>query len=271
MCLPAPAQAQDDGLPPGFDPTLAAEFEQELIAILNENGVTGVSVDNLADLIGQPGDVDLAPGVPLLIAAGEAAARLAVDGDVDGGGDSSLTGPCMGLTMSFDRDGDVIDIAADFDDPSPPIDLLEFYASHGSTVKAALTASNPYKVDVDGFVVYAGAAQDGSGAGPRNHTWEITTFGSTLDSGSDDNADGKNRNVGAIDLGKQLPAPAKVNALFKIEGDLIADNGFACRGSGYLETVGGAPIAQIAGGLLVLIGGLGVLINARPARTWRAG
>lgn len=265
LFLPAAARAQD--LPPGFDADLAAQFEAELRAILTENGVTGVSVDNLDEMIGEPGDLDLPPGEPLLLFASEEALRLA-EGKVEGDGDSQLTGPCMGLTMSFDGAGNVIDMAADFDDAAPPIDMLEYYESKGTTVKAALTASNPYKVDVNGFVVYAGIA-GGDGDGPRNHTWQITTFGTALDSGGDDNPDGNNRNSGGINMGKQLPPLVKVNALFKIEGDMSAPNGFECVGSGYFETVGADPLAQIVGGVLALLGGLGVLFNARPARTWR--
>jgi hypothetical protein len=264
LSLPNPAHAQDEGLPPEFV-ELAEQFKAELLSILTENGVTNVSVDNLDELIGDPGDLDLPPGDPLLV-VGEQAVQL-LEGQIDDEGDSQLTGPCMGLTMSFDGDGVMIDMAADFDEDRPPIDMLAFYESNGETVQAALTASNPYKVDVDGFVVYAGVA-GGTGGGPQNHVWEITTFGTALDSGGDDNPEGENRNAGGLNLGDQLPAVAKVNALFKIEGEMVADGGFECVGSGYFETTGGAPIAQIAGGLLALLGGLGVLFNARPARTW---
>ena len=266
LSMPSTAHAQDE-LPPGFDLELAAQFEAELLSILTENGVTDVSVDNLEDLVGEPGDLDLPEGTPLLVAASKEALALA-NGDIQGDGDSELTGPCMGLTMSFDDKGNMIDMAADFDEAAPPIDMLEFYESDGQTVKAALTASNPYKVHVDGFVVYAGIA-GASGDGPRNHSWEITTFGAALDSGGDDNPEGENRNAGGINMGEQLPGPAKVSAKFKIEGTMTADNGFACKGSGYFQTEGGLPIGQIAGGILTVLGGLGVLFNARPARTWR--
>ena len=63
--------------------------------------------------------------------------------------------------------------------------------------------------------------------------------------------------------------PAKLNALFRIEGSMIADNGFACDGSGYIATTGGTPVLEVAGGGMVLSGGLGAVFNARPARTWR--
>jgi len=264
LSLPAPAHAQDEELPPEFV-ELVEQFQAELLTMMTENGLTDVSVESLDNLLGEPGDLDLPPGEPILV-VGEDAVRL-LEGQVDDEGDSQLTGPCMGITMSFNEDGVMIDMAADFDEDRPPIDMLEFYESSGETVQAALTASNPYKVDVNGFVVYAGIA-GGAGDGPRNHTWDITTFGTALDSGGDDNPDGENRNAGGLNLGDQLPAVAKVNALFKIEGQMTADDGFECVGSGYFETTGGTPIAQIAGGVLAILGGLGVLFNARPARTW---
>lgn len=261
---PAPAGASSGDLPPDFNAELAQQFEAELVAILSDGGVD-IDPAGLDDLIGEPGDFDAAPGEPVLLAAAADAVSLAL-GDIGGGG-SQLTGPCMGLTMSFDDDGNVIDMAADFDAAAPPIDLLEYYESGGTSVKRAFTADNPYSVHVNGFVVYAGIAGD-AGNGPRNHTWEITTFGQALDEGGDDNPDGENRNAGGISLKDQLPTAAKVNALFRISADMTAEAGFACAGSGFFETTGGAPIAQVAGGVLVLLGGLGAFFNARPARTW---
>ena len=256
--------AEGEDLPPGFDLDLAVLFEAELVAILTDGGVA-VDPANLDDLIGEPGDFDAAPGEPVLLAAAGDAAVLALS-EV-GGGDSSLTGPCMGLTMSFDDTGALIDMAADFNEAAPPIDLLEYYASGQQNAPRAFTADNPYMVHVDGFVVYAGIAGP-PGGGPRNHVWEITTFGQALDEGGDDNPDGENRNAGGISLAEQLPAGAKVSALFKIDGSITADGGFACAGDGYFETVGGTPVLQVAGGVLVLLAGLGAFFNARPARTW---
>lgn len=261
----APVLAQDTGVPPEFDAELAAEFEAELLGMLGS--ATGQPVDPaaFAGLSGLPGDLDLAPGELAVRMAGDAVA-VTSSGDVGGG--SSLTGPCMGLALSFDGDGQLIDAAADFDPDGAPVDLWAYYESGGADVRAAFTAKNPFEVDVNGFVAYTGVAGT-AGNGPRNHTWEITSFGQALDSGGDDNADGKNRNAGTLDLGEQLPAPAKLNALFRIEGSMRADNGFACDGSGYFATTGGAPVLEVAGGVMVLIGGLGAVFNARPARTWR--
>ena len=63
---------------------------------------------------------------------------------------------------------------------------------------------------------------------------------------------------------------AKVNALFYIEADMVADGGFFCIGSGYFETTGGSRTLEGAGVVLVLAMGLGALFNTRPAITWKA-
>ncbi len=261
----APVLAQDTGVPPEFDAELAAQFEAELLGMLGS--ATGQPVDPSAfgTLVGLPGDLDLPPGQLSVTMAGDAHAAAA-SGEVGDG--SSLTGPCMGIALSFDGDGRLIDAAADFDPDGAPVDMYAYYESGGTDVRAAFTAKNPFEIDVNGFVAYTGVA-GAAGDGPRNHTWEITSFGQALDEGGDDNADGENRNAGSLDLGEQLPAPAKVNALFRVEGSMRADNGFACDGSGYVATTGGTPVLEVAGGVMVLIGGLGAVFNARPARTWR--
>ncbi len=260
----APVLAQDTGVPPEFDAELAAQFEAELLDMLGSAAGQPVDPSAFGSLVGLPGDLDLPPGQLSVTMAGDAAA--AASGAVGGG--SSLTGPCMGIALSFDGDGRLIDAAADFDPDGAPVDMFTYYESGGTDVRAAFTAKNPFEVDVNGFVAYTGVA-GAAGDGPRNHTWEITVFGQTLDSGGDANASGQNRNAGSLDLGEQLPAPAKLNALFRIEGSMRADNGFACDGAGYLATTGGAPVLEVAGGVMVLIGGLGAVFNARPARTWR--
>ena len=98
--------------------------------------------------------------------------------------------------------------------------------------------------------------------------WQITSFGNAIDEGGDPNSAGENRNAGGIDLGDQLPGAAKVNALFRISGEMTADGGFACAGTGYFRTTGGTPLAEGAGLALVVLGGLGGVFNARPAKTW---
>lgn len=261
VALGSPSPVAGSALPPDFDADLASEFLDEILDVLGPDGPDDAA--DLDDLLGEPGDLDATPGEPVVLVLAADAAAAAADADDLGG--SSLSGPCQGIAVSFDDEGRIIDIAADFDDAAPPIDLLAYYTD--GTVEAAFTSGNPFRVHVDGAVAYAGVA-GGPGAGPRNHTWSITTFGQALDSGGDDNPDGENRNAGAVDLGEQLPAAAKVSAKFRISGKMVADDGFACTGSGYFETEGGAPIAQAVGGALVVLAGIGLIFNARPARTW---
>lgn len=239
-----------DGAPAGDDAALSEDLEAELAALMDEMGISG----DPADLIGEPGDLDLPPGEPVYLGL----VTAAEDEPLPDGGGSKLTGPCMGVALSFDDEGSLIDAAADFDDAAPPVDLID-----GGQ---AFTAANAYEVHVDGWVVYAGRADPA----PIDHSWYIKTLGVSLDSGGDDNPDAENRNAGSVDLGGTLPAPAKVNALFYMEGEMTADGGFLCEGSGYWATVGGAPALEGAGLVLLLLGGAGLLFNARPARTWRA-
>jgi hypothetical protein len=264
LLLTGPPGTSAESLPPDFDAELAAEFQDELLGILAAGGID-IDAAQLDRLLGAPGDLDVDPGTPVLLVIADDAVQVDAE-DIPGG--SSLTGPCMGIAISFDDEGQIIDIAADFDPDGPPMDLYEYYESDGYTVEAAFTASNPFRVDVNGFVAYAGVA-GAAGDGPRDHTWRITTFGQTIDEGGDDNADGENRNAGGVDLASQLPAAAKVDGLFKISGEMTADDGFACAGSGYFATEGGRPVAQAAGTVLVLLGGLGAFFTARPARTWK--
>ena len=220
-----------------------------------------VSGDEIPDIIGEAGDRDLPPGFMVVVSEG------VVSEDLPGGSGSELTGPCQGIAASLGpSEGggyEVIDIAADFDDAAPPIDLMEPVGSDGYA--QAFTSGNPFIVHVDGFVVYAGQADPP----PIDHDWEIRTFGLSLDQGGDPNPNGKNRNAGTVNLEEDLPAAAKVNALFYIEGDMIADGGFLCVGSGYFKTTGGTRALEGAGVVLVLAMGIGALFNTRPARTWK--
>ncbi len=251
------AGAQDDesdeseGVDEEGQGTLAEDLEAELIALLQENGID-VGTEGLGALIGEPGDLDLPPGEIILPAIIEEYETTEIP---DGGG-SSLTGPCLGVAFSFDGDGGALDAAADFSPALPPYDL------YGGG--QAFTAANPFEVDVNGFVVYAGYAP----TAPTNHVWYVEVQGLNLDAGGDDNEGLEQNNAGSVDLAGQLPAPAKVNALFKIDGSMTADGGFNCAGSGYFRTTGGMPILEVGGILLLGAGALGAIFNARPARTW---
>jgi hypothetical protein len=234
---------------PKTDEELADDFQQELEELLADAGHDG----ELPEIIGEAGDLDLPPGELVYLGAIEATSAE----DTPSGDGSELSGPCMGITMSFGSDGELIDMAADFDEGSPPVDLID-----GGQ---AFTADNPYEVDVDGYVAYAGSAEPA----PINHTWAIRVQGLSLDSGGDDNEDEEDRNAGTVNLADDLPAPAKVNALIAIDGEMNADGGFNCTGSGFIKTVGGYPILGGLGLILLLCGGLGALFNARPAKTWK--
>ena len=243
----------------GFLDEESQESVDEFLLQLGE--LLNVSGDEIPSIIGEPGEDDLPPGFMTVISDG-----IASD-DLPAGSGSELTGPCMGIAASVGpADGggfEVIDIAADFDDPGPPIDLMAPYDSGGYA--QAFTSDNPFEVHVDGFVIYAGRADPA----PINHSWEIRTQGLSLDSGGDPNPNAKNRNAGTVNLEEDLPAAAKVNALFYIEGDMVADGGFSCIGSGYFKTIGGSRALEGAGVVLVLAMGVGALFNTRPARTWK--
>lgn len=235
---------------------IISAFQEQLAELL------AVSGDQIPEILGEPGEDDLPPGIAIWL--GEEAEQVSAELPDDGG--SELVGPCMGIAASVAPDGDgfeVIDIAADFNDPAPPIDVSR--PLDGNSFAQAFTSGNPFTVHVDGFVVYAGRADPA----PINHSWEIRTFGISVDEGGDPNPNAKNRNAGTVNLEEDLPAAAKVNALFYIEADMIADGGFSCIGSGYFETTGGTRTLEGAGIVLVLAMGVGALFNSRPARTWR--
>jgi hypothetical protein len=254
VVLSAPAGAQELELTEE-DLALVEAFEAELTALADEVGVEG----GAPALIGEPGRYDLPPGESVLVGALLAVAPAQGGSFSD---DSSLTGPCQGIAISFDEDGEVIDFAADFDDAAPPIDLLESEVSSGSATQA-FTASNPFEVHVNGYVLYAGRAQPA----PIDHTWEIRTLAVSIDSGGDPNRAAEDRNAGSVNLKDDFPA--KISALFRIEGEMNADDGFACAGAGYFKTVGGTPVLGGVGLVLVLAAGAGAIFNARPARTWK--
>ncbi|MCP3854743.1 MAG: hypothetical protein GY698_08420 [Actinomycetia bacterium] len=257
LVLGSPAVAQGQLEP--ADEAVVSEFFEELAAQL------GIQPGEAFDIIGEPGDDDLPPGAATFL--GEEAIA-GTDSFPEGSG-SSLTGPCLGIAASLaPADGggfELVDLAADFSDGGPPLDLRQAVGADG-TYAQAFTAGNPFIVHVNGIVVYAGRADPA----PINHTWEIVTQGISVDSGGDDNPGAENRNVGSVNLEEDLPGAAKINALFRIEGDMIADGGFACSGDGYFRTIGGSRTLEFGGYVLVLAAGLGALFNTRPARTWKA-
>ena len=175
---------------------------------------------------------------------------------------SSLTGVCGGVAFSYDADNQLIDAAYDAGDDAPPVDLID-----GGQ---AFTDSNRYKVDTNGSVSYFGFAPR-SGDGPMNYEYELTVAGITVDSGTEENANGNNRNGGTIDIGGEVPFPFDAN--IDASGSMTIDSAEFCAGKGKVEFVGNGLMSVPGGiGILVLGTGLiGVFVNARPARTWKVG
>lgn len=176
-------------------------------------------------------------------------------------GSSKLTGPCGGVAFSYDADNQLIDAAYDAGNDAPPVDLID-----GGQ---AFTDSNRYKVDTNGSVTYFGFAPR-SGEGPMNYEYELTVAGITVASDTEENSNGNNRNGGTIDIGGEVPFAfdAKIDA----SGKLIMGGSTWCDGAGKVEFVGNGLMSVPGGiGILVLGTGLiGVFVNARPARTWKA-
>lgn len=179
----------------------------------------------------------------------------------DFGDGSQLTGLCGGWAYSYDKDGQLLDAAVDFGDNTPPIDLLEF--------TQAFTASNRFRVDPRGAVVYYGFAPE-TGDGPLNHSWYIKTSGISLDKGGDPNALLKNRNTGIVDLDKDLPV--KFTANVKVDGHMMSQNQPDCFGKGHVAIEGDGLTDPVGVAALALMGGgfFGLLFNARPAYTYSA-
>ena len=173
---------------------------------------------------------------------------------------SSLEGVCGGYAYSFDENGTLIDSAIALGDGSPPIDTFD-----GGQ---AFTSNNPFQVDTSGTVEYFGFMPR-SGDGPMDHTWVIETSGVSLDSGGDPNANGNNRNAGVVDLGDDLPVT--FSAKVQVSGQLDSANIGSCAGEGYVEFIGNGLTDPVGIAGLVLLGGglIGLLFNARPARTWK--
>jgi len=176
-------------------------------------------------------------------------------------GSSSLTGPCGGFAYSYDEDGVLIDAAMDAGDDAPPIDVFE-----GGQ---AFTSDNPFLLDADGQVLYYGFAPR-TGDGPQDHTYSLAVAGITVADGGDPNPNLKNRNAGVIDLADELPFSFTVRV--GASGQMESANLAPCDGEGFVEVRGNGladPLGLASIGVLGL-GLIGLVFNARPARTWRA-
>lgn len=197
----------------------------------------------------------------------------AVTGDFDQADDgSSLTGPCKGVVISYDADGNSIDAMFDRGGPDP---LYDIYGNQ------KMTRANPFEVDTAGTIVYYGSSIP---ATFHNHRWFLMAEGVFKDDGGDPNPRDKNRNAGSVDFGDLLPF--QFTALIKAKGAWVDQWGPEelpemasypepnCVGEGWVQFVGPNPLATPPGILalaLAAAGFTGVLFNARPALSWREG
>lgn len=244
------------------DELLAEQFLLVLEELMAEGGF---DVGRIPDIIGEKGDYDIPGGVSLYEGIFVVASTSTIS-DEDSGSD--LTGGCYGIALSFapsdDGGWELIDFAADFNNASPPVDMLDSSFTSGE-ISQAFTASNPFVVDWNGFVAYAGKTEPP----PIEHHWYIDIEAISYDKGGDDNPQAESHNAGTASFENvDVPDFAKVNGLFYVEGDMVAEGGFHCAGSGYFQTQGGVPLAGGVGLVLLLAAGFGAIFNARPAKTW---
>lgn len=271
-------------------------------------GRTDTNGDGIPDLaIGTPGLWDLREGAE---SPEEYLARVDLGGgfDLEDAG-SILVGPCGGMAISYDAEGQSVDIAFDFGDDGPPVD------QYG---RPTFTSDNPFRVRTDGVVAYYGFTRDvatlstaGQIAGVdygdpapafHDHQWQVDVMEISADYGGDPNPRDKNRNAGLIDLGNvlgddggatQFDLPFDFRAKVKTRGaivdlfgpdrlpafdagsiDALASGREYCYGEGWVEFVGDQfPLFTAPGALataLAAAGFAGLLFNARPALSWRA-
>jgi hypothetical protein len=220
------------------------------------------------------------------------------------GAESQLVGPCGGIAISYDADGNSIDAVVDAEDNAPARDVF--------SGEQALTRSNPMKLDSSGFVAYFGFTRetaatssagrlDGVDYGEsakafHDHRWEVVILEVSADDGGDPNQSDHDRNAAVVDLGDILPLQFRAhlkarggmidlfatsvegpNPLPSLEADIVANIAGGrehCFGEGWVEFVGdGFPLFAIPGALavvLAVLGFSGVIFNARPVKSWRA-
>lgn len=170
------------------------------------------------------------------------------------GGGSSLTGPCTGVAISYDSDGQSIDGAYDTGGPAAPV---------GFDGEQAFTSDNPYQVSTDsGAMVVWFGFYDGA---ITSNTWDLSLQGFGVISGGDDNPLGDNDGSGTIDF------PLPFTGLITASGNFNPDGAEACTGEGWVEFVSDTNTILTAPGLVaagfVVIGGIGLFFNARPRFT----
>ena len=144
-----------------------------------------------------------------------------------------LDGGCQGQGTSFDADhNQLMSATAPSAEPG--------------------TSGNPFLVDYDGTVEYAGT-------GPLmvNHHWEIKVFGITVKSGGSPNGSQQTATIGVADVGDYLPF--KITGVYYVSGEISGDGG-ACSGNAFVKLIG-SPVGTIpwivAIGLIAVGLGLG--------------
>ncbi len=121
------------------------------------------------------------------------------------------------------------------------------------------TVSDPFKVDWDGQVAYAGSTTEVI----KNYTYHVEVFGVPTpirggDANDDENTDGD----GSASVSSN--APFRVAGLYYVSGGYKGEGG-ECSGSGWFQLQGN-PVGTLpwfAGVLLTVTGALGVIAGAR--------
>jgi hypothetical protein len=152
----------------------------------------------------------------------------------------NLTGGCQGQGTSFDKDHNQI-MAATAPSAEPG------------------TSGNPFLVDYDGTVEYAG-----TGPLMLDHHWEIKVFGIPVKSGGAPNGSHQTAAIGVADVSDYLPF--KITGVYYVSGEIHGDGG-ACSGDAYVKLLGSpvGTIPWIVAIALIVVGSLGyALPKARP-------
>ena len=282
--LTVAAAAQDDGI--DVEPATPAAVLDALQFYADEIFGQDLDGDGSPDVVdtdgdgipdvasvqeGDPGERDIRPGNPLFLATiTDELQSLGIDTIVENTDGSQLRGDCGGLAMSFDADGQLIDLAIGVpsnEGGGPDGQLIDGFGDNVG--ERAFTTDNPFVVD--DRVIYIGTLPR-SGDGAREHNWTIKTAGISIDKGGDPNDNGKNRNAGEVDVGS-VPSALRPAGIFPVKGELTSENGLFCVADGWVKFEGGNPLLSAPSAVAAVLGGAGIvglLFNSRPAITWKA-
>lgn len=239
--------------------------------------VDGDGFPDAAPPEGFPGDLDVRPGDGRFGDVVLANTDLSAEDWIESQGTTEkswLLHDCSGMAWSYDSDGDPVDAAIGVgsrEGGGPTGQLWDIYPADDFG-KRAFTKDNPFVVK-DRVVYFGRMPSEGDGA--RNHTWDLSTAGISIDEGGDDNPDLDNRNAGEVSVSDDVPGGSFTvpTGIYPVTGDLDSENGVECAGSGWVKFETGNPLATgagVVGKAAVLAGVLGLLFNSRPATTWKA-